>query len=696
AQEGLGLGREWDVLAGDLELTDINADGNLEAILSVSSGWNYQPRGIYALDWNSGRLLWGHRTGPGFYCLELLIRDIDGDSQKEIFSGSHAPGNSGGVPVGGVSDLVTCVFCFNADGELRWLDTIGRYSSRVLIDWLDSTPGKARLVACECGCGEPDRERDSLFIIDANTGEILRRGSTGCLNWDFGVLHSARGKSMVVTAGADETLRILNESLRTVERDRVLGMQEMCLQIGNFVGSEAEETAVLSSVRGLLLYNERLDLLGECKTELLSNPRPFPVRYGNLKRLAFSTVSPRSRLGYDAYALFDFSPKPVLARSVPLYVVLPGALGLLALFGVGMVYARYAQTRDIRTVIRGLTGRAAVIELNRRGDMTKMNAKAREMLKEAEGSHNPSCQEEPRATGDKSRASGTTRQRETHEPLRKALEAAKSLARKPDSTEPTETAVSLGPGRSFRLRIVPVKTGAVVTLEDMTEVEFAERARTLVPATQTLAHRIKNRSFSAAKALEQIEKKAAEDVRTHLASVREDVSRMQSMADAFMRYTRLEAPKPELTDLNGLVCGSVARFAAARPQGVRVDLQLAHDLPLLRLDREQFTSALANLVGNAIAAMGETGVLGITTRCESGDDEGSQVVAIEVRDTGCGIPKQHLARVFEPFFTLRPGGTGLGMAITKRIVEDHHGTISIQSKEGEGTTVTIRLPVEGA
>jgi signal transduction histidine kinase len=66
-----------------------------------------------------------------------------------------------------------------------------------------------------------------------------------------------------------------------------------------------------------------------------------------------------------------------------------------------------------------------------------------------------------------------------------------------------------------------------------------------------------------------------------------------------------------------------------------------------------------------------------------------------VRDTGTGIPERYISKVFEPYFTLKPGGTGLGMALTKRIVDDHKGTIEIESKEGVGTTVTIELPVAG-
>jgi signal transduction histidine kinase len=86
--------------------------------------------------------------------------------------------------------------------------------------------------------------------------------------------------------------------------------------------------------------------------------------------------------------------------------------------------------------------------------------------------------------------------------------------------------------------------------------------------------------------------------------------------------------------------------------------------------------------------VGDSGVLTIRTSLAVS----RKLLAVSFSDTGKGIPERYLAKVFEPYFTLKPGGTGLGMALTKRIIEDHKGTIVIQSKEGEGTTVTIALP----
>jgi len=98
--------------------------------------------------------------------------------------------------------------------------------------------------------------------------------------------------------------------------------------------------------------------------------------------------------------------------------------------------------------------------------------------------------------------------------------------------------------------------------------------------------------------------------------------------------------------------------------------------------------ACSNIIENSISAMGESGLLTIQTSLAMS----RKLLAVSFSDTGKGIPERYLAKVFEPYFTLKPGGTGLGMALTKRIIEDHKGTIRIDSREGVGTIVTIELP----
>ena len=116
-------------------------------------------------------------------------------------------------------------------------------------------------------------------------------------------------------------------------------------------------------------------------------------------------------------------------------------------------------------------------------------------------------------------------------------------------------------------------------------------------------------------------------------------------------------------------------------------MQLPTDLPMLRLDGRLMQRALTNIIDNALHAMPDDGALSISVVREPAQ------LQLVVVDTGVGLEADVLARIFEPYFSTKVTGTGLGMAIAKRDVELNAGTIAVTSERGQGTTVTITLPI---
>jgi two-component system NtrC family sensor kinase len=147
-------------------------------------------------------------------------------------------------------------------------------------------------------------------------------------------------------------------------------------------------------------------------------------------------------------------------------------------------------------------------------------------------------------------------------------------------------------------------------------------------------------------------------------------------------------------DLNHLVEETL--LLVERPiakQGVTVTRRLAPDLPALWGDGNTLQQVVLNLLTNARDAVGTTGEITVETSRAAG---GSGAVCLVVRDTGPGIPPEALPRIFDPFFTTKADGTGLGLSISYGIVRDHHGTLDVESREGEGTTFTLTFPVSDA
>jgi len=120
---------------------------------------------------------------------------------------------------------------------------------------------------------------------------------------------------------------------------------------------------------------------------------------------------------------------------------------------------------------------------------------------------------------------------------------------------------------------------------------------------------------------------------------------------------------------------------------IKVESRLAGDLPLIRGTSARLKQALLNLLLNARQAMPSGGSVTV-----SADVDAQSFVRVAVEDSGCGIPKEARGRVFNPFFSTKENGTGLGLSVTRRIVEDHGGSLQLESEPGVGTRFTMRFP----
>lgn len=173
-----------------------------------------------------------------------------------------------------------------------------------------------------------------------------------------------------------------------------------------------------------------------------------------------------------------------------------------------------------------------------------------------------------------------------------------------------------------------------------------------------------------------------------VARLNDECRRLVDLSNDFLRFARTADMHAVPTDLGAVVTRMVDFLApTARAQGVEVNWYPA-DLPPVALDAEMFEKVLLNLMLNAEDAMEAGGTLTLQARAvENGD-----AVELDVIDTGVGMPPDLAARVFQPFVTTKSGGTGLGLATARKIVQAHGGTIAVQSEPGRGTKFTIRLP----
>jgi hypothetical protein len=177
-------------------------------------------------------------------------------------------------------------------------------------------------------------------------------------------------------------------------------------------------------------------------------------------------------------------------------------------------------------------------------------------------------------------------------------------------------------------------------------------------------------------------------VRSNSWIVVQEVERLERILSGIMNFARQPGPVFEQNNINRIIESTTLLLQDALTlPGVRIVKDLDETIPLVTIDAQQIKQVLLNLVHNALSALEGDGTVTVKTRA-AGD-----FFEVCVSDTGRGIAEQVQEKIFAPFFTTRSSGTGLGLAVAKKIVEDHNGTITFKSKPGEGTTFIVKLPI---
>ncbi len=177
--------------------------------------------------------------------------------------------------------------------------------------------------------------------------------------------------------------------------------------------------------------------------------------------------------------------------------------------------------------------------------------------------------------------------------------------------------------------------------------------------------------------------------REEVDTIAQQVERMERIVGGLLQFARQEQRRLGRVNINRVLGDILRQIGHQVPlERVTVRRELATGLPELQGDGDQLRQVFTNLMLNAIQSMGEGGTLTVATALA---DDGR--VRVEVRDTGRGIPPADLEKIFNPFFTTRPEGTGLGLSVSYGIVKEHHGTIEVDSRVGTGTTFRVFLPV---
>jgi len=301
-------------------------------------------------------------------------------------------------------------------------------------------------------------------------------------------------------------------------------------------------------------------------------------------------------------------------------------------------------------------------------------------------------------------------------PISRVVEAARRVAHGDlEERLPTNRHDEIGElNRSFNEMVEGLQEKA----ELVTRLHQAERLSAIAHLASGIAHEVRNPLNSVSLIIDHLEAQfapttppAQQEFSRLTSIIKQEIRRLNAMIETFLKFGKPLELKREATDVRMLL-DEVLEVAAqkAQEQQIRVERNYAADLPPVWVDGPHIKTCFLNLVLNALQAMGpEGGTLSVAARrinesaaprvnpvehVESGQasETADEWVEVQFQDTGVGIAPEHLSRVFEPYFTTKEVGIGLGLALTKQILEQHGASIELTSEMGKGTIARIRLP----
>jgi len=186
--------------------------------------------------------------------------------------------------------------------------------------------------------------------------------------------------------------------------------------------------------------------------------------------------------------------------------------------------------------------------------------------------------------------------------------------------------------------------------------------------------------------LKLVQPDADEKVKEYLERIEGETSTAEKIITDLLDFARIKSVDAEVISVSKLAESVLKRYPI--PTAVRLTLEIPENLPMLQVDPRQMEQVLGNLIINACQAMSAGGELAITAHQEQ------EMIAIAVKDSGVGIPPENMEKIFEPLFTTKAKGIGLGLAVSQKLVEANSGRLEVQSEAGKGSTFTVYLPMK--
>jgi two-component system nitrogen regulation sensor histidine kinase NtrY len=236
--------------------------------------------------------------------------------------------------------------------------------------------------------------------------------------------------------------------------------------------------------------------------------------------------------------------------------------------------------------------------------------------------------------------------------------------------------------------------GAVLVFDDVTELEKAQRVAAWREVARRIAHEVKNPltpiKLSAQRLKRKYGKQINDDIFTSCAdTIVEHVDLIRNLVNQFSAFAKFPDANVTRTRIENIILETIALYREGL-ENVDIRSRFSDNIPVLKLDHQHMKQAFINLIDNAVSAVNKSGMILIDVSY----DDILKIVRIEIADNGEGISDKEKTRLFEPYFSTKKSGMGLGLAIVNSIISDHNGVIRVQDNKPSGAKFIIELPAE--
>jgi signal transduction histidine kinase len=678
---------------------DSNDDGYLDPVFALAAEYDKTPRGIYVLDGKSGDILWTRNFGTLIGVSTVYVGDVVGDGSSQILLGSKASGNN--VEVDGNTDFKSYVTLIDKTGVTIWENEVGgEFSTTYSLHAIDfDGDGTKEIVYHFIVTNIPRQDDPGIHVLSGKTGDLISHSGTqtdlrpSILVGDF----FNTGRNNILAFDFEDNVRIYDSKLKLERTAKAKG-----LGYSNFfsdINGDGRKEFFSSDSEMLRVFSNDFEFIAETKlppvkkthffgTERVIDSEDFNIKPGKLmlfNRAGFSRVELKETVVSQFFTAFRISNLILLPLAITGLV--------LTLLFVSRSSRKVNKYKDklLNSLEDSATG---ALFLNSKMEILEANQAAREIV-------------DIRSKSLETLASNSNKESLANKLFliysefieKKLIKLEKKVFIQLEAGDEVGYTLNLhdieeglaGSSNCFvTIRLIQNPLEAYNSDTISISQELMHKIKTLILVYKNDIHHLES-SFG--------EESFQEDFPEVIEELKKVTSAIEGIARNYVSITKLSLTDRQQMNFNEFIKEILDSNFDTNNKNIKFVYELDSSLPEIRVNTSQIQSVVLNLVENSIEAIAVHGKITIRTEPfkklgTNLDTNRADYLSFSVEDTGKGFDMRLAHRIFDPGFSDKAGNSGLGMTISRRIVELHGGEMVVQSVEGKGTSIAVRLPYE--